>query len=65
MTLLDAVAVEVKTLFGERDKYSCRYKCDWCEFEFTQIVGSTGQGHQKVSSQVVCPRCKNFIKTWE
>lgn len=36
------------------------YVCDWCGFEFSQTVRKV----KKVSSQVVCPRCKTFIKTW-
>ena len=39
-----------------------KYKCTWpkCGYEFEQIVGT----FNKVSSQVICPKCKNFLPTW-
>ena len=43
-----------------------KYKCRYCGYEFEQLVGSTGdEKHNKVSSQVKCPQCGNFLKTWD
>jgi len=44
-------------------KTKIKYHCHWCEYEFEQSTGSYGQGHKRVSSQVKCPRCTNFIPT--
>ena len=48
------------------------YYCYWCKNKFQQLVGMAlgkgsdgGQGKKrKISSQVKCPKCGNFIKTW-
>lgn len=43
-----------------------RYRCDWCGFEWEQTVRvGSGQGSSRVSSQVQCKRCHNFIPTWK
>lgn len=42
------------------------YKCGYCGWEFEQKVNtSSGGKHSSVSDQVVCPKCGNFLKTWE
>lgn len=43
------------------------YFCGFCECVFKQVVYkyvSKGK-HGSVSSQVKCPRCGNFLPTWE
>ena len=50
------------------EKTKMNYKCYWCQFEFTKMVGrfegSEGEkGRSNVSSQVKCSKCGNFIKT--
>lgn len=42
------------------------YHCRFCNNYFEQSVGKSSNGgkHKKVSSQVQCPKCKNFVKTW-
>jgi DNA-directed RNA polymerase subunit RPC12/RpoP len=49
-----------------------KYKCGYCGKEFKQFVRAvmkdTPGGYKQeiaVSSQVRCPRCKAFLKTWE
>jgi DNA-directed RNA polymerase subunit RPC12/RpoP len=37
------------------------YKCGFCGYEFRQDVGT----YAKVSSQVKCKRCNNFMPTWK
>ena len=39
-----------------KDKF--KYKCGYCGKEFNQDIGT----RQKVSDQVRCPKCGNFIK---
>jgi DNA-directed RNA polymerase subunit RPC12/RpoP len=52
-------------LLGRKDKEERKYKCGWCRKEFKQNVGNSGGGkHSNVSSQVKCPNCGNFIKTY-
>ena len=47
------------------DKEEREYKCGWCGWKFKQAVGiSSGGKHSTVSSQVVCPRCRNGLPTW-
>jgi len=46
-------------------KLKVDYVCKWCGYKFSQKVGYAGDKHSAVSSQVICPRCKNFIPTWE
>lgn len=56
-------------------KYEAIYICKYpgCSGKpFTKIIGRTGGGidaHGRniacVSSQVKCPECGNFLKTWE
>jgi hypothetical protein len=47
------------------NKEVIHYKCDWpnCGHEFDKAVG-VGYAGGRVSSQVICPRCGNFLKTW-
>ena len=47
-----------------KDKEERNYICGYCRYKFTQLVRSVGTGKSKVSSQVVCPACKNILKTW-
>jgi len=47
------------------EKEELDYVCGFCGHNFKQKVGmSGGEKHSKVSSQVKCPHCKNFIPTW-
>jgi rubredoxin len=45
------------------------YSCGFCGFKFQQYVCKSGkQGKGKrgdISTQVKCPKCSNFLKTWE
>ena len=51
------------------------YKCLWCQYEFERNVNKTegeidmkkGKYGKKgtVSDQVACPKCNNFLKTWD
>jgi DNA-directed RNA polymerase subunit RPC12/RpoP len=50
---------------GKNIKYKNSYLCNWCGQDFDRVVGSAGERKAMVSSQVNCPRCGNFIKTWE
>lgn len=38
------------------------YKCAFCQFQFKHWVG-TSRGNKPVSTQIICPKCQNFIKT--
>lgn len=48
-----------------------QYKCPWpnCGHEFEQNVGKVRYGHWRkpkhISSQVLCPICKNGLETWK
>jgi rubredoxin len=43
-----------------------KYYCGYCKYEFEQEVNTSGGGkHSKISSQVICPACTNFLKTWD
>ena len=44
----------------DKDKKELKYLCGYCGHKFTQLVGT----FNKVSSQVVCPACGNFLKTF-
>lgn len=44
-----------------------RYICEYCGEVFERWVGTSREKegkHNTVSSQVFCPQCKNFMKTW-
>lgn len=48
-----------------------KYYCGYCDCRFTMDVTTVGSGldelQQKIcriSTQVKCPRCGNFLKTW-
>jgi len=62
MTLIKSKDVKIK----DKDKSENTYLCNWCSGEFTMVVGETSSPakHSNVSSQVICPFCSNFIKTW-
>jgi hypothetical protein len=51
---------------NNKDKTKFKYKCTWpkCGYEFTRYIGTAGEGHSAVSTQVQCPKCKNFLPTW-
>lgn len=42
------------------------YIYPWCKYGFSQEIGyfKAKSKHKNVSSQVVCPRCGNFIPTY-
>ncbi len=43
-----------------------KYHCGFCGNDFEQEVGTSfGGNHSKVSTQVKCSGCGNFLKTWE
>jgi len=48
------------------EKTEKEYICPWprCGHKFTRTVGHSGSGNSRASSQVVCPRCGNGLKTW-
>lgn len=57
---------------GQRDSISRgslqerKYKCKWCQYEFKQMVGTANRDKKnRASSQVPCPECGNFQKTWQ
>ena len=48
------------------------YNCGYCKYIFRQYIRKTGGGEDSTgrimdstSSQVVCPKCKNFLKSWD
>lgn len=47
-------------------KVKMEYHCGYCKYDFEKMVGkSEGGKHSTVSSQVKCPNCGNFLKTWD
>lgn len=47
---------------GQRKEYDCGY----CGKNFKIVVRKTGASKKAyVSTQVKCPRCGNFLKTWD
>jgi ribosomal protein S27E len=43
----------------EKEKKFYKFICGYCKFEFNQRVGIFNH----VTSQVICPKCKNFLKS--
>jgi len=41
-----------------------KYRCDYCQEEFSQVVRKSTKEKGGVSDQVICPYCHNFIETW-
>jgi DNA-directed RNA polymerase subunit RPC12/RpoP len=48
------------------------YTCGWCTYRFTLPVRTSGgqvdplgRVSKKYSTQVKCPYCGNFLKTWD
>jgi len=41
------------------------YKCGWCQWIFERAVRVGSVDKQRVSDQVKCPKCNNFLKTWD
>lgn len=59
----------VDELKEAKEKTEKTYKCDWpgCGNTFKMLVGRKTSSKGKkgnVSSQVKCPRCGNYLKTW-
>jgi len=56
-----------KEINGKPIKKLLKYKCGYCGLEFKQYVSKffskEGERHNP-SSQVKCPSCGNFLKTW-
>ncbi len=47
-------------------KFINTYVCGFCTFSFEAVVGtSSGDKKTRVSSQVRCPACKNFVRTYD
>lgn len=46
-----------------KNKQIKKYTCCYCKHEFKTLVGTSG-GDKPASSQVKCPNCTNFLKTW-
>ncbi len=50
-----------------------QYNCGYCQYIFRQYVRKVGEGmdafgkpyRNSTSSQVICPKCKAFLKTWD
>ena len=51
--------------YDTKDKTLMDYTCRsiQCNHTWKQYVG-TSSGNKPVSSQVVCPKCGNGVKTW-
>ena len=43
-----------------KNKEELTFNCCYCGYLFKQLVGTS----TKASSQVRCPKCLNFLKTW-
>ena len=42
-----------------------KYACGYCNYKFEKDVNkSDGGKHSKASTQVTCPNCTNFLKTY-
>lgn len=57
-----------KVLFKDKNdehKLVVEYKCPFCRHIFVRSVRKAGAKHSAASTQVICPNCSNFIKTWE
>ena len=50
-----------------------QYDCGYCKYIFRQYVSKSDKGTDvfkkrikgSVSSQVICPKCKNGLRTWD
>lgn len=53
----------------DKDKKEWRkYTCGYCGYSFDQAVRKIQMSESKrsrVSSQVRCPNCRNFLRTWD
>lgn len=50
----------------KEERQKGEYHCFYCGYDFEQMIRkSLGDKHSTVSDQVICPRCKNFLKTWD
>jgi len=56
-----------KTIKGT-EKQLINYNCGWCQNSFSKYVSKTVTNRKDskggVSTQIVCPKCHNFLKTW-
>lgn len=52
---------------GDTDVLENTYVCNYCSYTFTMRVRKSSTAHQKqtASTQVKCPQCGNFNKTYE
>jgi len=42
-----------------------KYQCGYCNYKFEKDVSTSDGGkHNKASTQVRCPNCTNFSKTY-
>lgn len=48
---------------GTIDGSTIVYVCDWCSYEFERFVRRSGKKRVQ-SDAVVCPMCRNGLKTW-
>lgn len=58
-------------LKDKTNRATFKYNCGWCGHTFKKEVGTSGgitdqlgRTSKKVSSQVRCPMCRNFLPTW-
>jgi len=49
--------------YEKKEKDLIKYACGYCGCKFKQVIGTFGTGRNKRTSQVICPRCGNFLKT--
>ena len=54
-------------VIDKKDKTLMSYHCGYCKYDFQRLVGTSSgnKGKGGVSTQVKCPQCNNFLKTWE
>jgi len=57
---------ELKTYGTEtKGRELLKYHCGYCEYRFKHWVGTSSGGKSStVSTQVKCPKCGNFLKTF-
>jgi len=62
------------TLIKRSKRMKFKYRCLYCTppFEFEMFAGTTGGGVDsignrinRISNQIVCPQCGNFLPTFE
>lgn len=55
----------IKTKQNKDGTFLNEYWCVYCDNDFTKLVKSVGEGNSRIVSQIRCPRCRNFLPTWE